>query len=110
MQSFGAFGVATFFVISGYIMARILDPGSSSSSEFFFRRRLLRIVPPYWFFTICLFCMAYLTPQFMGATRANGLELLKSLLFIPFQKQDGLIQPVLFLGWTLNLEMCFYLA
>ena len=69
MRTFGSFGVATFFVISGYIMARISRTRvQGSSSEFFFRRRLLRIVPPYWFFTEYFFCMAYLTPQFMGAT------------------------------------------
>lgn len=114
LHSFGSFGVDIFFVISGYIMARILDPGSSASSDAFLRRRVLRIVPPYWFFTMCLFCMAYLAPQWMEATqvmhgtRADGLELLKSLLFIPYLKGSGYIQPLLGPGWTLNFEMYFY--
>lgn len=110
MRPFGSFGVDVFFVISGYIMARILDPASDSSSDFFFRRRVLRIVPPYWFFTILLYLVALRIPQLMGSTRASGLELLKSLLFIPFMKGSGVIQPLLFIGWSLNYEMFFYLA
>jgi len=110
MRPFGSFGVDVFFVISGYIMARILDPESDSSSDFFFRRRVLRIVPPYWFFTILLFVAALKVPQLMGATQATGVDLLKSLLFIPFSKGNGLIQPLLFIGWSLNYEMYFYLA
>jgi peptidoglycan/LPS O-acetylase OafA/YrhL len=110
MRPFGSFGVDVFFVISGYIMARILDPESDSSSDFFFRRRVLRIVPPYWFFTILLYLVALRVPQLMGSTRASFVDLLKSLLFIPFTKGSGLIQPLLFIGWSLNYEMFFYLA
>ena len=109
-RSFGSFGVDVFFVISGYIMARILDPNSGARSDFFLRRRILRIVPPYWFFTLVLFIVAFLNPKLMGATRADGLELLKSLLFIPFAKSNGLVEPLLFVGWSLNYEMFFYLA
>jgi exopolysaccharide production protein ExoZ len=110
MHPFGSFGVDVFFVISGYIMARILDPSSDSSSDFFFRRRVLRIVPPYWFFTLLLFVASLGLPKLMGSTRPNGLDLAKSLFFVPFTKGDGLIQPLLFIGWSLNYEMFFYLA
>jgi exopolysaccharide production protein ExoZ len=110
VRPFGSFGVDVFFVISGYIMARILDPASSSSSDFFFRRRVIRIVPPYWFFTILLYLAALRLPQLMGSARASFEELLKSLFFIPFMKSDGLIHPLLFIGWSLNFEMFFYLA
>ncbi|WP_263355750.1 acyltransferase family protein [Acidicapsa ligni] len=110
MRPFGSFGVDVFFVISGYIMARILDPASDSSSDFFFRRRVLRIVPPYWFFTLLLFLASLCIPQLMGSTRADGFDLVRSLLFIPFTKGSGLIQPLLFIGWSLNYEMYFYLT
>jgi peptidoglycan/LPS O-acetylase OafA/YrhL len=46
----------------------------------------------------------------MGSTRANLLDLLKSLFFIPFTKGSGIVQPLLFIGWSLNYEMFFYLA
>ena len=110
LRPFGSFGVDVFFVISGYIMARILDPASDSSSDFFLRRRVLRIVPPYWFFTILLFLVALRVPQLLGSTRASGVDLLRSLFFIPFSKGGWQIQPLLFLGWSLNYEIFFYVA
>ncbi len=108
MRQFGSFGVDVFFVISGFIMARILDPATPASGDFFFRRRLLRIVPPYWFFTLLLFFVALRAPQLMGATRASVNELLESLFFIPFPKVNGVMEPLLFVGWSLNYEMLFY--
>jgi exopolysaccharide production protein ExoZ len=102
----GAFGVDVFFVISGFIMARICD----KNPQFFFRRRLIRIVPPYWFLTILLFFAARLFPALMGFTRPILGQLVKSLIFIPFFKSRGNIQPLLFLGWSLNAEMFFYIC
>ncbi len=106
LHPFGSFGVDIFFVISGFIMARVLE----TNSDYFFRRRLLRIVPPYWLLTILLFFAALAAPGLMGSTRAHGVQLLKSLLFIPFVKDSGIMQPILFVGWSLNYEMFFYVA
>ncbi len=103
-HAFGSFGVDIFFVLSGYIMARICE----KSPQFFMRRRLIRILPPYWFFTILLFLAAFKLPALMGSTRPAFPELIKSLLFIPFYKGSGLIRPLLFVGWSLNYEMLFY--
>lgn len=102
----GSFGVDVFFVISGYIMARICDGNPS----FFLRRRLIRIVPPYWVLTLGIFVLAWKLPQLTGTTRTTPSELLESLFFIPFIKATGLFRPVLFVGWSLNYEMLFYLA
>jgi exopolysaccharide production protein ExoZ len=106
MPAIGAFGVDIFFVISGYIMARIFETNSS----LFFRRRLIRILPPYWAMTFLLFVFAWKFPQLLQATQANGQELIKSLFFIPFYKSNGLLRPLLFVGWSLNYEMFFYAA
>lgn len=102
----GSFGVDIFFVISGYIMARICDGNAS----FFLRRRLIRVVPPYWVMTLFVFVLAWKLPRFSGTTPVTPKELLESLFFIPFLKGNGLYHPVLFVGWTLNCEMFFYLA
>jgi exopolysaccharide production protein ExoZ len=104
LKPVGGFGVDVFFVISGYVMARICE----TNSDFFFRRRVLRIVPPYWVATILLFIFTYYYPDLLKATRAAPSELIKSLLFIPFEKSNGAIQPLLFIGWSLNFEMLFY--
>jgi exopolysaccharide production protein ExoZ len=106
MHSFGSFGVDVFFVISGYVMARIC----AGNTEFFFRRRVLRIVPPYWAVTILLFIFAIFYPELLKSTRSSPSELFKSLFFIPFEKSKGLIQPLLFPGWSLNYEMFFYVV
>jgi len=110
MQRFGSFGVDVFFVISGYIMARILH----KSPDFFLRRRIIRIVPPYWSFTFLTFAIAVVSPQLLHTTRADGVELVKSLLFIPYAKPlpgggKGIL-PLLSVGWSLNFEMLFYLS
>lgn len=102
----GGFGVDIFFVISGFIMARICI----TDSQKFFVRRLVRIVPLYWAATIVIFAIAMLAPSLLHAAKTSSIELVKSLLFIPFRKGSGKIQPLLFVGWTLNYEMFFYVA
>ena len=108
VRPIGSFGVDLFFVISGYIMGRILD--SEKTRQYFLRRRLLRIVPPYWFFTLLVFVASIFVPQMMLSTRGNIPELLKSLVFIPFMKESGVLRPTLFIGWSINYEMFFYVA
>jgi exopolysaccharide production protein ExoZ len=105
MLQMGKFGVDIFFVISGYIMARICE----GDTRFFLRRRLIRIVPPYWAMTILLFCFSLLFPKLLLSTEADPSDLLRSLLFIPYYRKDGLIRPLLYVGWSLNYEILFYL-
>jgi exopolysaccharide production protein ExoZ len=107
LKPFGLFGVDVFFVISGFIMAMIVSGGGD---RFFVRRRLIRILPLYWTATLAVFILASVAPQLLKSTRPDVAELVKSLLFIPFRKESGLIQPMLFLGWTLNFEMFFYVV
>lgn len=104
LATFGFYGVDVFFVISGFIMAGICD----SRPEKFFRRRLIRIVPMYWICTLGVFFLAMMAPGLLKATRPHVGELIKSLLFIPFFKGNGLPEPLLFVGWSLNYEMYFY--
>lgn len=103
----GRIGVDIFFVISGFVMwvtCQTPDPAN------FLIRRIIRIVPLYWCATL----------YFAMVSFSNGLEIgfnatlesfLKSLFFIPFENADrgGRIVPVAGVGWTLNLEIMFYL-
>jgi peptidoglycan/LPS O-acetylase OafA/YrhL len=106
MVPFGTFGVDIFFVISGFIMAMICD----RNPEKFFLRRLIRILPLYWTATLGVFFLAIVAPEWMKHTRPVPWELALSLLFVPFYKEGGTTNPILFVGWTLNYEMFFYVV
>jgi exopolysaccharide production protein ExoZ len=105
VNKIGIFGVHMFFLLSGYIMAHIC----TTDRHAFLRRRLIRIVPSYWAMTLLLYFVAAKFPYLMNATHAVPAELIKSLFFVPFQKSNGLYQPILFVGWTINYEMYFYM-
>ena len=102
--NFGHFGVNIFFVISGFIMTMIC----CRSPKNFFLRRLVRIAPIYWLATLAVFALTLAAPRLLNSTTSNGLNLLKSILFIPYTKEDGQIRPMLEVGWTLNYEIYFY--
>ena len=99
----GAWGVDLFFVISGFIMCYVTE----ASGEHFFAKRVIRVVPLYWLGTFAVFSIALGAPKLLNNTTANPLDLVRSLLFIPFMKGSE-VHPVMFLGWTLNYEMLFY--
>ncbi len=100
----GSWGVTLFFVISGFIVCYVTE----TTSVHFLQKRILRIVPLYWAGTLVVFGITLVVPSLVQSTTADFGDLLKSLFFIPFYKGQT-IAPVLFLGWTLNLEMFFYL-
>jgi exopolysaccharide production protein ExoZ len=99
----GDWGVDIFFVISGFIMAMV----TAQSGGHFFTKRVIRVVPLYWLGTLGVFAVALLLPSLLDNTTADVSGLLKSLFFIPYQKGE-FVQPLLYLGWTLNFEMFFY--
>lgn len=102
---FGAWGVDIFFIISGFIICHI----TQYSSKNFLIKRIIRIVPTYWFFTIGVFIISFFLPNLLNNTTFNYEHLIKSLFFIPFDKNGTGHFPILFLGWSLNYEMLFYL-
>lgn len=87
---------------------------SRKSADLFMVRRIIRIVPIYWFATLAFFFIEICT--FSGSHAVawwnyqdNSTALLKSLLFIPYLNDAGNMHPLLPVGWTLNLEMFYYL-
>ncbi len=103
--SCGAFGVDIFFCISGFMIMYT----THNSTEAFLRKRLLRIVPFYYLMTLGTFILLLLFPSMFEQTKASFAQLIKSLLFIPFDIGGGVIQPLMRIGWTVNCEMFFYL-
>lgn len=100
----GYFGVDVFFIISGFIVCYV----ATRQPDHFFAKRLIRIVPLYWVATAAVAALAITFPSLLQSTEASTTTFVKSLLFIPYERPTGLIQPILFLGWTLNYEMFFY--
>jgi exopolysaccharide production protein ExoZ len=103
-------GVDIFFVISGFIMVYSSTglferPGGWRS---FLWRRFIRIVPLYWLLTTLLLVGALIAPQLLNVPIGDWQHVLASYLFIPSLRAPGEIRPVMALGWTLNLEMFFY--
>ncbi len=91
-------GVALFFTLSGYLMCKI----SNRNALDFARDRLCRIVPNYWMATIFLLTLFHMW------TYWPTYHTVLSFFFIPHDSIAG-VHPVLAVGWTLNLEMYFYL-
>jgi len=99
----GYVGVDIFFLISGFVM--YLTTSDKSRPLPFLLKRLIRIVPMYYLCSFVFFIAG-------GGARPVG-ELITSLLFCP---PAGQHQPpflgyaTLYVGWTLNYEMWFYLV
>jgi peptidoglycan/LPS O-acetylase OafA/YrhL len=105
-----AAGVDVFFVISGFVMVHasaklFAEPGASTA---FLSRRIARVVPIYWAATTLYLLIASVAPTLLNRELLQAWPIFASYLFIPFDRPDGLAQPVYSLGWTLNYEMAFY--
>ncbi|MBA2401620.1 MAG: acyltransferase [Bradyrhizobium sp.] len=105
--SHGGHGVDLFFVISGFIIFYATHRASLTPAEFL-RRRVERIVPLYFFVILAVTTLAVTLPATFGtADWYTPRHILKSLAFIAFT--DGEM-PVVYVGWSLEYEMYFYLA
>lgn len=103
--TFGESGVDIFFVISGFIM--VIAARGEMVREFWLKR-IVRVAPLYWLATLTFVSMRL--PHF-GEPDLTWAALIKSLLFIPYRIDPTMWQvaPVLVPGWSLNIEMFFYL-
>jgi peptidoglycan/LPS O-acetylase OafA/YrhL len=99
-----SFGVELFFVISGFVICH----AAAQNPQRFLAKRVARVVPLYWLATLGVFAIALIAPAQVSATHPTMANLLRSLLFWPFVREDGADMPLLFLGWTLNYEAFFY--
>jgi exopolysaccharide production protein ExoZ len=100
----GAAGVDLFFVISGFIMGTV---GISEKPLRFLTNRAIRIAPLYWLFTFVM-CAGAVAGVYSNFT-FDASRLIKSMLFIPHFDAEGHAWPLMVVGWTLNLEVFFYI-
>src|SRR5262249_3083113 len=97
----GGFGVAIFFLISGFIMLHIGwgKFGQQGAVGDFISRRVARIVPLYWTLTAAQVLVTLVLRD--SAERTDPLNIARSLFFIPYLNDAGKHRPVLEQGWTL---------
>ncbi len=105
-------GVPLFFAISGFIMiVTCYDSfGKAGASVDFLKRRIIRIVPLYWMLTTLALVASLLLPNLMKMPVFDGPYVLASYFFWPAIRSTGEIRPLVTPGWTLNLEMMFYMV
>lgn len=105
LEGWGTNGVDIFFVISGFVMvyAQYKNP---KSPMLFFKHRIIRIVPLYW---LLMFFLLFLYFTFETSFRNLSPTFENSLLsFFFLSNLLGEEHPLLYLGWTLEYEMFFY--
>lgn len=104
--TFGSFGVDLFFVLSGFVIAMASEKNVGAIQ--FAINRITRVAPLYWLMTTILLLVVIVRPELFNSTTASISNYLKSIFFIPYFRENGELQPMLGVGWTLNYEMIFY--
>ncbi len=102
---YGWFGVDVFFVVSGFVIYFTVH-GKSLSAGTFLVRRAERIVPPYLLLTTALCVLMLALPQIFKSLQFSIDHFVRSALYLSFTRYD---YPMLYIGWTLEYEMFFYL-
>lgn len=104
----GETGVTLFFVLSGFLITRILLSSRESENYFynFFVRRSLRIFPLYYLFLV----IYYLTPLFFGGVIPEfGLQIYYWIYLQDFSTTFGWKSEGPGQFWSLAVEEHFYL-
>ncbi len=110
----GGYGVTVFFVLSGFLITRLLlrekrDAGSVDLRAFYVRRAF-RLFPIYYL-VLALYCVLLLGLRFRDDLRAAFLGALPWYLFylqeIPFFRGHGDPLPF-YQSWSLGIEEKFY--
>ncbi|MEZ0540969.1 acyltransferase family protein [Fibrella arboris] len=102
LANWGAIGLDLFFVISGFIMTRIIKSYQHNDGwRLFAGKRALRIVPLYWGISLIAGLLIMRTYPIRFAT------ILKTVVFFPIVESTFEF-PIIGVGWSLSYEIYFY--
>lgn len=104
--NYSGFPLSIFFLLTGYFLLE----GIRKTEHGYFQKKIFRIVPLYWIFTLLLFAVSLVFPGINHGRSYSLIDLAKSLLFIPYYNSDGMLFPILSVGWTLIIEVYDYIA
>ncbi len=107
LTELGAAGVDVFFVISGFVIFLSLTRKNRTPIEFA-RDRLIRLVPAYWILTIShLVILASVAILRAAEVPFDFSWTIQSMFFVSQPLGNNL--PLISQGWSLEIEMLFYL-
>ena len=107
LEGWGANGVDIFFVISGFVMLYTQLDNKRTVKDFLILRAI-RIVPIYWLLTLTVTTI-YIAAPFLFREMIISTEwVLASLGFMSTAVVGK--SPIVYVGWTLEWEMLFYLV
>jgi len=103
----GGFGVALFFVLSGYLLGGQLSQKALTKESItrFWQRRLLRIYPAFWFQLAILLVIGIFIGSYHLNTWGDGIRHILLWVNMP----PWMMPPLNNVWWTLPLELSFYL-
>lgn len=104
--SLGGYGVAMFFLLSGFLLIY----STTETIDFFLIKRIIRIIPLYYIVTMITYVLATIKPQWFNTTVATIPNLIKSLLFVPYVNPNGNVRPILDVAWALFPEVWMYIV
>lgn len=102
----GGFGVSVFFVLSGFLMSRILFI-EKLPLNIFYRRRLARIIPAFWLYLVVVFFGGWLF-----LSEFDLAEFLSTALFLrTYFPETSIFRSSVPIGhvWSLNVEEHCYM-
>ena len=110
----GAHAVIAFYVISGFLMTKVIREvygvGFKSATRFL-TNRVLRIYPPYLIFLSLSLLLLHCFPNFASYSTislpATKAELFRNVTLIDLTRSSTIVIPP---AWSLGVEMFFYFA
>ncbi|RQZ66078.1 acyltransferase [Burkholderia sp. Bp9004] len=103
--NYGPFGVAVFFLISGFVIPFSLEKLGGIK---FITARLFRIFPTYWAATLVTLGAIYLSTRYWGGEYyVTSDQVIWNLLLIHQQMN---VESIDMVNWTLCIEVLFYFA